>query len=310
MANVKEIGKAGERVANTDYLHNLCNMGKIQQYNAKLIDSWCLTKTLEGCSEQTLAGYRAMMLLFAYIMDKKLTLVTTAEIRHFLMEYQQKRGCSYSQIDNIRRYISSFYAYLEDEYYVDSSPAKRVHKIKYAKTLRQPFSEDELVKMEFQAPTKRDKALIAFLSSTGVRVGELIRINIEDLDMKNMELVVLGKGSKERLVYFDTRTKYLINQYLSSRSDNDPALFIIDHEPFSRLTKQGVEYIVRSIGEECGIDKCYPHRFRRTFATRLLNRGMPIEQVQKLLGHSNLNTTLIYAQVSQENVKVSYKKFQ
>ena len=306
---MREIHKKGEFISSShDYLRNLKDINKFGKYNSKLIDEWISIKKVEGCSKETLVSYDSFMRAFAYIIDKKLTDVTTAEIRHFLLEYQERRGVSNKTIDGMRRYLSSFYNFLEEEYYISTSPVRRIHKIKSEKSVKKPFSDDETVLLEYGCTTKRDKVIISFLLSTGVRVGELSKLDKNDLDLRNREAVVYGKGSKERVVYFDARAKVFIEDYIASRDDNNPALLVTDYMPHDRLSKYGIEWVVKQIAKEAGVTNCHPHRFRRTFATKMLNRGMPIEQVQKLLGHARIETTLIYTEISQDNIKASYNK--
>lgn len=306
---MREIKKKGSDLSTDhDFRNCLSEINKFGKYNDTLIKEWISTKQVEGCSKETIRSYESFIRGFAYIMDKKLTDVTTAEIRHFLLEYQEKREVSNKTIDGMRRYLSSFYNFLEEEYYISTSPARRVHKIKSVSSVKKPFSDDETILLEYACKTARDRAMIGFLLSTGVRVSELSRLDINDIDMRNREAIVYGKGAKERVVYFDARAKVFLERYLASRTDDNPALFVIDRNPFNRMEKPGIEWVVREIGREAGVTNCHPHRFRRTFATKMLNRGMPIEQVQKLLGHARIETTLIYTEISQENVRVSYNK--
>lgn len=306
---MREISKEGQRVGlECDYLRELENLGKDQQHNAQLIAEFIAVKRVEGCSNTTIQSYSSTIRMLAYILDKRLTEATTAEIRGFLLDYQKRRQVSMLTIDSMRRIYSSFYNFLEEEQYVQISPLRKIHKIKYTKTVKKPFSDEDLIRMEFSAECLRDRAIISFLSSTGVRLGELVGLDINDIDFRNRECIVYGKGDKERIVYFDPRTKYLLDRYLEERMDNCPALFVTDRAPMKRITKAGVEFIIRQLGKKLSIEKCHPHRFRRTFATKMLNRGMPIEQVQKLLGHERIETTLIYTEISQENIKASYQK--
>lgn len=307
---MRSINEKGHTLSsNSDnYFDALAEINKYGKYNEKLIKEWLSTKKVEGCSSETIVSYSRFLRCFAYIMNKKLTDVTTGDIREFLLEYQVKRQVSNKTIDGMRRYLSSFYNFLEEEYYITTSPVRRVHKIKSVSTVKKPFSDDDTVRLEYACKTKRDKAMVALLLSTGIRVGELTKLNIVDVDLRNREAIVYGKGSKERLVYFDARAKVFVEEYLDTRHDDSEALFVQDKAPYLRLQKSGVEWIIREIGREAGVTNAHPHRFRRTFATKMLNRGMPIEQVQKLLGHARIETTLVYTEISQENIRVSYNK--
>ena len=233
----------------------------------------------------------------------------TDDLRNYLSNYQQQSGCSKSNIDNIRRILSSFFTWLEDENYIIKSPVRRIHKIRSSQTVKETYTDESLETMRDQCGCLRDLAMIDLLASTGMRVGELVRLNIDDIDFENRECVVFGKGSKERPVYFDARTKIHLRNYLDSRTDDCPALFVSLLSPHNRLEISGVEVRLRKLGRKLGITKVHPHKFRRTLATRAIDKGMPIEQVQQLLGHAKIDTTMQYAMVSQNNVKISHRKF-
>jgi site-specific recombinase XerD len=271
-----------------------------------------MTKKLEGCSSETLDGYRVTLQAFFAYVHKDVKTITANEIRDYLSDYQTRKKIVNRSIDSIRRTLSSFFNYLEDEDIITKSPMRKIHHIKYDKTIQKPFTEEDIEKLRDYCMKNhriRDLAIIEFLNSSGVRVSELVNIDIDDLDLHDRECVVFGKGSKERVVYFDANSAIHIQQYLKSRDDDNPALFVSEREPVCRLNLSGIETICRTIGKICEIDDCHPHRFRRTLATRLIERGVPIEHVQKILGHSKIDTTLIYAQVSQESVKLSHAKY-
>ena len=189
------------------------------------------------------------------------------------------------------------------------SPVRRIHKIKSSKTVKETYSDEALETMRDQCGCIRDLVMIDLLASTGMRVGELVHLNIEDIDFENRECIVFGKGSKERPVYFDARTKIHLKNYLDSRKDDNPALFVSLLSPYNRLEISGVEVRLRKLGKKLGIAKVHPHKFRRTLATRAIDKGMPIEQVQQLLGHAKIDTTMQYAMVNQNNVKISHRKY-
>lgn len=266
-------------------------------------------KRIEGCSERTLQYYRTSIeKLLANILTP-IRKITTEEIRRYLVEYQQKNGCSKVTVDNERRNISSFFSWMEEEDYVLKSPMRRIHKIKTKQQVKETISDEEIEKLRDNCQCTRDLAIIDLLYSTGIRVGELVKLNISDVDFEARECVVYGKGDKERKVYFDAKAKIHLREYLNRRRDNNPALFVTLDAPYDRLKISGVEIRIRKLGRTLDLGKIYPHKFRRTMATRAIDKGMPIEQVQKLLGHSQIDTTMQYAIVNQTNVKTSHQKF-
>lgn len=277
--------------------------------NRELLSAFVNAKRIEGCSEKTLKYYQSTINKMLSDTDKHITHITTDDLREYLAEYQRANSCSKGNIDNIRRILSSFFAWLEDEDYILKSPVRRIHKIKSAKTVKETYTDEALERMRDNCGNLRDLAIIDMLASTGMRVGELVGLNIADVDFENRECVVFGKGSKERPVYFDARTKIHLRNYLETRRDENPALFVSLLKPNERLKISGVEIRLRNLGRMLGITKVHPHKFRRTLATRAIDKGMPIEQVQKLLGHSKIDTTMQYAMVDQNNVKISHRKY-
>ena len=271
--------------------------------------AYLAAKRVEGCSEKTLGYYSATIQNALSIIQKPVKYITTDDLRHYLDTYQRKGGASKVTIDNIRRVLSSFFSWLENEDYILKSPVRRIHKVRTGKTVKETYSDESLEIMRDFAGNIRDLALIDLLSSTGMRVGELVKLNISDIDFENRECVVFGKGDKERKVYFDARTKIHLQRYLSKRRDENPALFTTLLAPFNRLKISGVEIRLRELGRKLDIPKVHPHKFRRTLATLAIDKGMPIEQVQHLLGHQNIDTTMQYAMVNQTNVKISHRKF-
>lgn len=280
-----------------------------KETNAELLGMFISAKRVEGCSEKTLKYYNTTVSRLFEAVDLHVTRMKTDDLRNYLSQYQQTSRCSKGNIDNIRRILSSFFAWLEDENYIIKSPVRRIHKIKSNKTVKETYSDEALEIMRDQCGCLRDLALIDLLASTGMRVGELVRLNRADIDFENRECVVFGKGSKERPVYFDARTKIHLKNYLDSRTDENPALFVSLIRPFNRLEISGVEIRLRELGRKLGISKVHPHKFRRTLATRAIDKGMPIEQVQILLGHAKIDTTMQYAMVNQNNVKISHRKY-
>ncbi len=280
-----------------------------RETNSELLEMFLSAKRVEGCSEKTLKYYETTIRrLFAGV-DCPVTHMQTDDLRSYLSDYQQHSQCSKGNIDNIRRIMSSFFTWLEDENYILKSPVRRIHKIRSNKTVKETYTDEALETMRDQCGCLRDLAMIDLLASTGMRVGELVRLNRDDIDFENRECIVFGKGSKERPVYFDARTKIHLKNYLESRTDDNPALFVSLLSPYNRLEISGVEVRLRKLGQKLGITKVHPHKFRRTLATRAIDKGMPIEQVQRLLGHAKIDTTMQYAMVNQNNVKISHRKF-
>lgn len=277
--------------------------------NQTLKEEFLSAKQVEGCSERSVNYYSSTLDNLINALEKPFNQIETEDLRIYLSEYQKKNDASKQTIDNIRRILSSFFTWLEDEDYILKSPVRRIHKIKTMKQVKETYSDEALERLRDNCKTIRDLALIDMLASTGMRVGELVKLNRVDVDFVNRECVVLGKGSKERVVYFDARTKLHLQNYLNSRTDDNEALFVSLLEPHNRLEIAGVEIMLRKLGRSLEINKVHPHKFRRTLATRAIDKGMPIEQVQKLLGHQKIDTTMEYAIVDQQNVKNSHKKY-
>lgn len=274
-----------------------------------LLVAFLSAKKVEGCSEKTLAYYRSTVNNMLSFIQKDVKHITTDDLRRYLDVYQQKSGASKVTIDNVRRILSSFFAWLEEENHIIKSPVRRIHKVKTGKTVKETYSDEVLEIMRDACETDRDLAMIDILASTGMRVGELVKLNKSDIDYDARECIVFGKGDKERIVYFDARTKIHLSRYISGRTDNNPALFVSLQAPHERLQISGVEIRLRELGRKLGLDKVHPHKFRRTLATMAIDKGMPIEQVQQLLGHQSIDTTLQYAMVNQANVKQSHRRY-
>lgn len=277
--------------------------------NQELLQKFLEAKRIEGCSEKTLIYYQKTIDRMLMNTGKEVTHIMTEDLRLYLTNYQKQNNLSRVTIDNVRRILSSFFSWLEDEEYLIKSPIRRIHKVKATSSIKDTYSDEDLEKMRDSCEKNRDLALIDILASTGMRVGELVRLNQADIDFNERECKVLGKGNKERIVYFDARTKIHLQEYLDSRNDDCEALFVTLKSPYSRLTIGGVESRVREIGKRLNIDKVHPHKFRRTLATKAIDKGMPIEQLQQLLGHKRIDTTLQYAMVKQNNVKLAHQKY-
>ena len=277
--------------------------------NLLVLGSFISAKRIEGCSERSMRYYRTTIEQFLTAICLPITQITTAQIRGYLVQYQSERQCSKVTIDNMRRILSSFFAWLEDEDYIVKSPVRRIHKVKTDSLVRETLSDEQLEQMRDKCDNLRDLALLDLLASTGMRVGELVRLNRADLNLLERQCVVFGKGNKERFVYFNARAKIHIEAYLRERTDSNPALFVSLNAPYRRLQISGVERRLKVLGRSADIERVHPHKFRRTLATMAIDKGMPIEQVQKLLGHVRIDTTLHYAMVSQQNVKMSHRKY-
>lgn len=282
---------------------------KEKEENPDFVELFLAAKRIEGCSEKSLKYYKNTIEMMIDDLEKDVRQIVTDDVRDYLTEYQQKKGSSKVTIDNIRRILSSFFSWLEDEDYILKSPVRRIHKVKTGTTVKETYSDEALEQMRDNCEELRDLAIIDLLASSGMRVGEMVLLNRDDINFEERECVVCGKGDKERIVYFDARTKIHLQNYLDSRTDGDPALFVTLSAPHKRLQIGGVETRLRNFGRKLGIEKVHPHKFRRTLATQAIDKGMPIEQLQQLLGHKRIDTTLQYAMVKQSNVKLAHKKY-
>jgi site-specific recombinase XerD len=277
--------------------------------NAELLDVFLSAKRIEGCSEKSMHYYKSSIDKLVSAVKKNVREIDTNDIRRYLADIQAERGLSKVTIDNLRRIFSSFFSWLEDEDYIVKSPVRRIHKVRTDTLVKEVLTDENIEVLRDSCQELRDIALIDMLASTGMRVGELVKINREDVDFQERQCVVFGKGNKEREVYFNARTKIHLKKYLDSRTDDNPALFVSLTKPYNRLSISGVEVRLRNLGKQAKLNKVHPHKFRRTLATMAIDRGMPIEQVQKLLGHVKIDTTLHYAMVNQTNVKIAHRKF-
>ena len=277
--------------------------------NFNFMELFLAAKRVEGCSEKTLKYYQATIETMLTTINKAVKHIITDDLRDYLTNHQTERNSSRVTIDNIRRILSSFFAWLEDEDYIVKSPVRRIHKVKTGTNIKETYTDETLELMRDRCTELRDLAMIDILASTGMRVGEMVLLNREDINFTERECVVFGKGDKERIVYFDARTKIHLQNYFESRRDFNPALFVSLKAPHERLQISGVEQRLRNFGRKLNIPKVHPHKFRRTLATMAIDKGMPIEQLQRLLGHSRIDTTLQYAMVKQSNVKIAHRKF-
>ena len=288
---------------------SVTNEGSTATISENSVAAFVAAKRIEGCSEKTLAYYQNTIQAMISGIGKAAQQITTEDLRAYLTEYQNEHKISRVTIDNIRRILSSFFSWLEDEDYIVKSPVRRIHKVKTAKIIKETYTDEALELMRDNAPSLRDLAIIDLFASSGMRVGELVTLNRDDINFAERECVVFGKGDKERLVYFDARTKIHLQNYLGDRSDDNSALFVSLKFPHDRLQIGGVETMLRELGRQLNLAKVHPHKFRRTLATSAIDKGMPIEQVQQLLGHQKIDTTMHYAMVKQQNVKIAHRKY-
>ena len=292
-------------------IYHLSEAKQVQEEisNEKYLEMFLTAKQIEGCSDRTIQYYRVTVEHMLSCIETEVRKITTEEIRAYLADYQRLNCCSNVTIDNIRRNISSFFSWLEEEDYVLKSPMRRIHKIKTKTVVKNVITDEGIEKLRDNCEEIRDLAIIDLLYSTGIRVGELVNLNIDDIDLEGRECVVYGKGDKERKVYFDAKAKVHLKEYIERRTDQNEALFVTLDAPHDRLKISGVEIRLRKLGRRLDLERIHPHKFRRTMATRAIDKGMPIEQVQKILGHSQIDTTMQYAMVNQSNVKTSHQKY-
>lgn len=274
-----------------------------------LLNLFLTAKEVEGCSPKTIAYYEATLRRMSASLAKGYTQVESDDLRRYLNDYEISRGSSKVTIDNIRRIMSSFFSWLEDEDYIVKSPVRRIRRVKTVQVTKEVLSDEELEILRDTCESKRDLAIVDLLASTGMRIGELVRLDRKDVNLHERECLVMGKGNKQRPVYFDARAKLHLTEYLTSRIDKNPALFVALDSSARRVTVGGVELRLRDLGRSAGVNRVHPHKFRRTLATHAIDKGMPIEQVQKLLGHAKIDTTMHYAMVNQSNVKASHRKY-
>lgn len=285
------------------------NESKVEKAKVDTVACFINAKRVEGCSEKTLSYYRQTIVSMLSGIEKEPQEIVTEDLRKYLTVYQTSRKSSKVTIDNIRRILSSYFSWLEDEDYIVKSPVRRIHKVKTAKVIKETYTDEALEIMRDNCCNVRDLAMIDLLASSGMRVGEMVALNRDDINFNERECVVFGKGSKERIVYFDAKTKIHLHNYLESRTDTCSALFVSLTSPHDRLQIGGVERRLRELGKRLNLPRVHPHKFRRTLATSAIDKGMPIEQVQQLLGHQKIDTTMHYAMVKQQNVKLAHRKY-
>lgn len=296
-------------LTNYDIKQPETNTNKSISENTELLEAFLSAKKIEGCSDKTIKYYQSTINQLLSSLKISVKSITTSELRIYLSEYQSRNSSSKVTIDNMRRIFSSFFAWLEDEDYIIKSPVRRIHRVRTDTLIKETISDEALELLRDSCTEIRDLALIDLLASTGMRVGELVKMNISDINFQERQCIVFGKGNKEREVYFNARTKIHLLQYIQQRTDSNPALFVSLSAPHTRLTISGIEVRLRNLGKHINLHKIHPHKFRRTLATQAIDKGMPIEQVQRLLGHVKIDTTLHYAMVNQSNVKMAHRKY-
>lgn len=306
-AQLKQLQSVLERVLSGVELSR--GTGMVESAKVDTVACFINAKRIEGCSEKTLSYYRQTIVAMLSGIEKEPQEIVTEDLRKYLTEYQTSRKSSKVTIDNIRRILSSYFSWLEDEDYIVKSPVRRIHKVKTAKVIKETYTDEALEIMRDNCCNVRDLAMIDILASSGMRVGEMVALNRDDINFNERECVVFGKGSKERIVYFDARTKIHLQNYLESRTDTCSALFVSLTAPYDRLQIGGIERRLRELGKRLNLPRVHPHKFRRTLATSAIDKGMPIEQVQQLLGHQKIDTTMHYAMVKQQNVKLAHRKY-
>lgn len=308
--NNAQMEKLQEALVYTLFKYEVTKCEKEKELSEQnLVELFLAAKRIEGCSEKSLKYYESTIMALLDDLKKDVKYIVTDDIRTYLTEYQARKQSSRVTIDNIRRILSSFFSWLEDEDYILKSPVRRIHKVKTGTNIKETYSDEALELMRDSCTEIRDLAMIDMLASTGMRVGEMVLLNREDINFNERECVVFGKGDKERIVYFDARTKIHLQNYLQSRTDDNPALFVSLQAPYNRMKIGGIEVRLRKFGNRLGLSKVHPHKFRRTLATMAIDKGMPIEQLQQLLGHKRIDTTLQYAMVKQSNVKIAHRKY-
>lgn len=308
LAEMQPILKASQLKRLKDALNRAFEL-KQNETNETLLRTFLTAKEVEGCSTKTLQYYDDTLVRALATIDKPIGAIESDDLRRYLNDYETTRHTSKVTIDNIRRIMSSFFSWLEDEDYIVKSPVRRIHRVKTAQLAKETLSDEELETLRDVCENERDLAVVDLLASTGMRIGELVRLDIADVDLQERECIVTGKGDKQRPVYFDARTKLRLMEYLGTRSDDSSALFVSLDSTAKRVTVSGMELRLRNLGKKAGVSRVYPHKFRRTLATHAIDKGMPIEQVQRLLGHAKIDTTMHYAMVNQNNVKASHRRY-
>lgn len=285
----------------------------------QMLRMFVASKKVSGRKDETLKQYVSEARSCRALVGKSFADMTTMDIRWYLGMAKEKRGNKMSTVRNKIRYLNSFFSFLVSEDVILKNPVARIEMPKVEQIVLKPFSQEEMEALLQECDHVRDRAMIEFMYATGIRVSELISLNVGDIDFYQKEFVVFGKGSKERIVYFTDRARFHMREYLKWRSENEwksisqmerdqCPLFASKREPYGRISRAGVEAFCRKLGKKAGVANTHPHRFRRTFASNMAARGMKLEELMKLMGHTKMDTTLIYCNVVQGNIKSSYQK--
>lgn len=275
--------------------------------NEKMLKTFLATKRVEGASESTIKRYREINTALIDFIGKPLNMVNTFDIRFYLSTKRDRDKVSNHTLDGMRRCYNSFFKWLANEGFIPKNPCASLSQIKYKKVVKKPYSPTELEKLRKACDNVRDLALVEFLYSTGCRVSEVSNLDVMDIDLDTLQCTVLGKGNKERIVYLTEVSAMYLKEYLSTRKYISDALFVGKNK--KRLSKAGIEAILKRLGERANVENVHPHRYRRTLATNLLDHGMNIQDVAAILGHADLKTTQVYCYITQKNVQNAYRKF-
>ena len=275
----------------------------------KILRRFIATKRIEGRSEKTLQRYYDLCFKMIHTINKPLEQITTYDLRYYLSIYKENRKVSNHTLDGMRRVYKAFFSFLTVEQIISTDPSLGLSKIKYEKVVKEAYSNIDVEKIKRVCKTARDRALVEILYCTGCRVSEVVKLNKSDVNFVSQSIIVLGKGNKQRVVYIsDVAMLYLV-EYINSRKDSNEALFVGIKAPYERLSKNGIESRLKTLGKFANVENVHPHRYRRTLATNLLDRGSAIQDVAQILGHEKISTTQIYYQSNQENVHNSYNKY-
>ena len=283
-----------------------------------------ISKRVAGCTDRTLKYYQLTIEAFLMFIQKPIKDIGTNDTRYYLAVKKERDRNSDVNINNIRRVLSSFFGWLLREEYIPKNPMLRIDVIRVEKRKKKAFTDIEIERLRAavqpmyltekrkaektkQLQIARMNAFVELMLSTGARITEVVNLNRQDV--QGDEVTVYGKGKKERVVYLNAKAKIAIDRYLSLREDTEEPLFVSVDHPHARLLSSAHRINLKMLGRFAQINDVHPHRFRRTAATLALNRGMPIEQVQKMLGHENIETTTLYAIASEEALKMNHKKY-
>lgn len=270
---------------------------------------FCERKQLSGKSDGTIGRYKYILTKVLGYINKPVAEVTEGDLNDYIEKYKMFRQVSNCTLEGTRLCISSFFTWLHERGFIPRNPSRGIDPIKVPKTVKRAYSDEELEKIKQACKNLRDKAIVEFLYTTGVRISEMTALNRDDICIKEKTIIVYGKGAKEREVYLTDVSSMYLSAYLFQRKDNSEALFVSDKKPYKRLSASGVRGMLKAIGKRTGIDKVHPHRFRTTCATNLLRKGMPIEEVSQILGHEKLDTTRLYALVDKDKVKADHRRY-